>query len=99
MPDTFDTFFHTATGNPPYAYQRRLACGEGTGRPCESQLIAPSRQNRRRGNGLAVESRRSALSNFKSRIWNVCHLHAMAPPPSLLPADAHARGADRGERP
>jgi len=43
---TFTAFFQAATGNPPYAYQRRLACGEpaspepvGRGRPCESQLI------------------------------------------------------------
>ena len=26
----FDAFFHAATGNPPYDYQRRLACGEPT---------------------------------------------------------------------
>ncbi len=38
MPATYDDFFRTATGNPPYAYQRRLA-GDTPGRPCESQLI------------------------------------------------------------
>jgi len=53
MPSTFDTFFKTATGNVPYAYQRRLACGEpgrtaGAGEgpapsgpfPCASQLVS-----------------------------------------------------------
>lgn len=49
MPVSFDTFFATATTPPderprqPYAYQRRLACGESTGdtagRACQSQLI------------------------------------------------------------
>jgi len=28
MPSAYDTFFKTATGNVPHAYQRRLACGE-----------------------------------------------------------------------
>ncbi len=28
MPPTYDTFFQAATGHAPYAYQRRLACGE-----------------------------------------------------------------------
>lgn len=43
---TFDAFFQAATGNTPYDYQRRLACGEAVGntdailgRPCESLLI------------------------------------------------------------
>ena len=47
MPATYDDFFRTATGNAPYDYQRRLACGEhgrtaggDSGRPCESQLIS-----------------------------------------------------------
>lgn len=47
MPATFDAFFRTATGNPPYDYQSRLACGEhgrtagsDCGRACESQLIS-----------------------------------------------------------
>lgn len=45
----FDTFFHTATCNSPYAYQCRLACGKEadpgkpetlqTGADCQSQLI------------------------------------------------------------
>lgn len=35
---TFDTFFQTATGNPPYDYQRRLA-GSDVGRDCKSLLI------------------------------------------------------------
>lgn len=35
---TFDAFFHAATGNAPYAYQRRLAC-DTAGRCCESQPI------------------------------------------------------------
>jgi CRISPR-associated endonuclease/helicase Cas3 len=35
----FEVFFKTATGNAPYAYQRRLA-GDTSGRPCESQLIS-----------------------------------------------------------
>ncbi|MBX7120712.1 MAG: Fic family protein [Opitutaceae bacterium] len=35
---TFDVFFKTATGNAPYAYQRRLA-GDTAGAPCKSQLI------------------------------------------------------------
>ncbi|MDO8538838.1 MAG: CRISPR-associated endonuclease Cas3'' [Opitutaceae bacterium] len=39
MPVTFDTFFHAASGNEPYDYQRRLA-GGATGRKCESQLIS-----------------------------------------------------------
>lgn len=34
----FDAFFHAATGNPPYDYQRRLA-GDNPGRACESLLI------------------------------------------------------------
>lgn len=38
-PSPFDAFFQTATGNTPYAYQRRLA-GDTVGRPCESQLIS-----------------------------------------------------------
>ncbi len=38
MPATFDDVFRNATGNAPYAYQRRLA-GDTAGRPCESQLI------------------------------------------------------------
>lgn len=47
----FTVFFKTATaGQTPYAYQRRLACGEQVGRPeadgltagtpCTSQLIS-----------------------------------------------------------
>lgn len=49
-PVRFDTFFQTATGHPPYDYQRRLACGERQGRPeaewlagghdCASKLIS-----------------------------------------------------------
>jgi CRISPR-associated endonuclease/helicase Cas3 len=51
MPPTFDAFFHAATGNTPYAYQRRLAGVPPTseiqdlksqmraGAPCRSQLI------------------------------------------------------------
>jgi CRISPR-associated endonuclease/helicase Cas3 len=39
MPATFDAFFHAATGNKPYDYQRRLAGGDA-GRACESQLIS-----------------------------------------------------------
>lgn len=35
---TFNAFFRAATGNDPYAYQRRLA-RDTPGRPCESQLI------------------------------------------------------------
>lgn len=35
----FEAFFHAATGNTPYAYQRRLACGELGQTACESQLI------------------------------------------------------------
>lgn len=45
----FDEFFHKATGNSPYDYQRRLACGErsncaevewlASGTPCQSRLI------------------------------------------------------------
>ena len=52
MPLNFDAFFRTATGHPPYDYQRRLACGERAGRaeadwlaggsPCSSRLIALS---------------------------------------------------------
>ncbi|HEU5123334.1 MAG TPA: CRISPR-associated endonuclease Cas3'' [Verrucomicrobiae bacterium] len=48
-PLSFDDFFRNATGNPPYHYQRRLACGEqngrakteclATGTTCQSQLI------------------------------------------------------------
>lgn len=34
----FEVFFQTATGNAPYAYQRRLD-GDTAGCPCESQLI------------------------------------------------------------
>jgi len=30
MPAAFDHFFQTATGNTPYDYQCRLACGEPT---------------------------------------------------------------------
>lgn len=46
---TFESFFQTATGNSPYDYQCRLACGEGAstaksetlvvGSDCQSQLI------------------------------------------------------------
>lgn len=39
MSQSFDEFFHRATGNAPYAYQRRLA-GDTSGRSCESQLIS-----------------------------------------------------------
>jgi len=38
----YDEFFQTATGNLPYDYQRRLACGERNGRleaECNSRLI------------------------------------------------------------
>jgi CRISPR-associated endonuclease/helicase Cas3 len=35
----FEVFFKTATGNAPYAYQRRLA-SDTAGRPCASQLIS-----------------------------------------------------------
>lgn len=35
----FEVFFKTATGNAPYAYQRRLA-GDTAGRACTSQLIS-----------------------------------------------------------
>src|ERR1700759_2206253 len=45
----FDTFFHSATGNSPYDYQRRLACGDrndrseaewlASGTECNSRLI------------------------------------------------------------
>lgn len=48
-PLSFDDFFRNATGNTPYHYQRRLACGEqngraetewlATGTTCQSQLI------------------------------------------------------------
>ena len=34
----FDTFFESATGNPPYDYQSRLA-GKDSGTACRSQLI------------------------------------------------------------
>ena len=53
MPSPFDTFFQTASGNVPDAYQRRIACGEparlaGAGEgpapsgpfPCAYQLIS-----------------------------------------------------------
>jgi len=55
MPAAFDHFFQTATGNTPYDYQCRLACGEPTcpepvergrtaggdkGTSCQSQLIS-----------------------------------------------------------
>ncbi len=46
MPTTFDAFFQTATGNAPYAYQRRLAGSTLEGPapsgpfPCRSQLIS-----------------------------------------------------------
>jgi hypothetical protein len=46
---SFDTFFRNATGNLPYGYQCRLACGQQanlekpqtlqTGTTCHSQLI------------------------------------------------------------
>jgi hypothetical protein len=42
---SFATFFQSATGNTPYDYQRRLACGDQTNRAevvgttCQSQLI------------------------------------------------------------
>ena len=39
MPFSFDNFFHAATGNTPYDYQRRLAGGDA-GTPCASQLIS-----------------------------------------------------------
>ena len=49
MTRTFDQFFHKATGNTPYAYQCRLACGAEAaadvpatltaGAGCQSQLI------------------------------------------------------------
>ena len=49
MLSDFSIFFHTATGHAPYAYQCRLACGEGAnldddstlvcGTDCRSQLI------------------------------------------------------------
>lgn len=35
---SFDTFFHTVTGNPPYDYQSRLA-GNDPGKACRSQLV------------------------------------------------------------
>lgn len=38
MSSTFDDFFRQATGNTPYAYQRRLA-GDTAGTVCASQLI------------------------------------------------------------
>ena len=47
MPTTFAKFFHAATGNEPYDYQKRLAgvddgqvAGLETGGACESRLIA-----------------------------------------------------------
>ena len=45
MPANYDTFFQTATGNAPYAYQRRLASAlEGPAPsgpfPCASQPIS-----------------------------------------------------------
>lgn len=37
---TYDAFFQAATGNPaPFAYQRRLATGDGPGAACTSRLI------------------------------------------------------------
>jgi CRISPR-associated endonuclease/helicase Cas3 len=36
---TFGQFFETATGHPPYDYQRRLAGDTGQPRPGLSQLI------------------------------------------------------------
>ena len=49
MTRTFNQFFHKATGNTPYGYQCRLACGPQasadnqatltTGTDCQSQLI------------------------------------------------------------
>ena len=50
MPVSYDSFFQAATGSTPYAYQRRLACGEPSqitdsasamrGVPCTSRLIS-----------------------------------------------------------
>jgi CRISPR-associated endonuclease/helicase Cas3 len=37
---TFEQFFETATGHPPYDYQRRLAGDTGQPRPCASRLIS-----------------------------------------------------------
>jgi hypothetical protein len=37
-PDSFAAFFQQTTGNPPYAYQSRLA-GDDSGAECRSQLI------------------------------------------------------------
>lgn len=43
MPSPFATFFRAATGNPPYDYQCRLACGEPTcPEPVERGRIAGS---------------------------------------------------------
>jgi len=38
MPQSFTSFFETATGNQPYDWQARLAGGDGRA-PCESRLI------------------------------------------------------------
>jgi len=42
MPAPYDTFFQTATGNVPYAYQRRLACGEPSRTAGAGEGPAPS---------------------------------------------------------
>jgi len=39
MPTGFDRFFQSASGNLPYEYQRRLACGENGGRS-EAEWLA-----------------------------------------------------------
>lgn len=56
---TFDDFFHTATGNAPYAYQRRLAGAPSTEGsapsgpfPCEAQLISVQNFSNSKSNQL-----------------------------------------------
>lgn len=90
---TFETFFQSATGNAPYAYQSRLAGGD-TGRPCESQLInIPTGLGKTAAVVLAWLWNRVVRpsQNFKSAFWSTRLRRTLAPPPRQLPAHARPR--------
>lgn len=95
MPATFDAFFLTATGNAPYAYQRRLAGAvEGPAPsspfPCQSQLInIPTGLGKTAAVVLAWLWNRVAHPNASHRGKVRLSLRAM--PGQNLPNDADGR--------
>ncbi len=66
----FDNFFHTATGNSPYGYQCRLACGEQYGRTEAEWLVS----------GTTYQSQQllNIPTGFGETVANIVPSHATA---------------------